>query len=65
MNTYFSSGIDEIFVVRGGRWTLELVLAKIKLNNSLSISIRFLTKAFCIDWLFLWRDEHKGTKTIL
>ena len=49
MNTYFSSGIDEIFVVRGGRWTLELVLAKIKLNNSLSISIRFLTKAFCID----------------
>jgi len=47
MNTYFSTGIDEIFVVRGGRWNLKLVLAKIKLNNSSSISIQFLTKAFC------------------
>jgi len=53
MNSYFSTGIDEIFVVRGDRWNLKLVLAKIKVNNSLSISIQFLTMAFCIDRLYL------------
>jgi len=49
MNTYFSPGTEEIFIIQGGKFNLELLLSKIKLNNSLSISIQFLTKAVGLD----------------
>ena len=49
MNIYLSTGFDEIFVVHEGRWNLKLVLAEMKLNNGLGISIQFLTKVVGLD----------------
>jgi len=49
MNTYFSTGIDEIFLVCGGRWNLRLVFSQNKIEQQFEYFSPVLSQGFCID----------------